>query len=80
VFPAWFVPARSTVLATMLRDQVRSRLYLTISHQILGGENFHTLFRGEKLELPAQFKLRSLHYDSAKSNGLYSLIAQTSGM
>ncbi|MGH8719292.1 MAG: RibD family protein [Burkholderiales bacterium] len=65
-FKSIYLVAGPLMLATMLRDRVLSRLYLTISHQILGGENFHTLFRGEKLEAPAQFELRSLHYDSAK--------------
>ena len=65
-FKSLYLVAGPLMLATMLRDKMLSRLYLTISHQILGGENFHTLFRGEKLEVPAQFKLRSLHYDSAK--------------
>ncbi|MGH2618383.1 MAG: hypothetical protein ACRDJC_24395 [Thermomicrobiales bacterium] len=29
-------------------------------------ENFHTLFRGEKLEAPATFELRSLYHDAEK--------------
>jgi riboflavin biosynthesis pyrimidine reductase len=65
-FKSLYLVAGPLMLANMVRDRVLSRLYLTISHQILGGENFHTLFRGERLQVPAQFKLRLLHYDSAK--------------
>jgi riboflavin biosynthesis pyrimidine reductase len=62
-FKPIYLVACPLMLATIVRDRLLSRLYLTISHEILGGKK---LFRGEKLDKPAQFEIRSLHYDSEK--------------
>ena len=65
-FRSAYLLAGPLMLAAMLRDQMLSRLYLTISHVVLGGECFDTIFRGEQLKGPAKFELRSLYYSSEK--------------
>jgi len=47
----------------MLRDRQLSRLYLTIRHRLLGGEHFHTLIHGPRLDDSGELMLRGLYYD-----------------
>jgi riboflavin biosynthesis pyrimidine reductase len=51
------------MLETTLRDGVLSRLYLTMTHQVLGGREFHTLVNGPALGETGRMRLRSLYYD-----------------
>jgi riboflavin biosynthesis pyrimidine reductase len=57
------------MLETALRDRVLSRLYLTITHQVLGGEVFHTLVSGPVLGDTGRLKLRSMYYDPEAPKG-----------
>ncbi len=52
-----------TMLQSVLRDRVLSRLYLTMTHQIVGGDHFHTLASGPLLGAAGGLKLRTLYYD-----------------
>lgn len=58
-----------TMLDTMFRDGVLSRLYLTITHQVIGGEKFHTLVSGPVLGGAGRLRLRTLFYDAAAPKG-----------
>jgi riboflavin biosynthesis pyrimidine reductase len=51
------------MLNTTLRDGVLSRLYLTVTHQVLGGQRFHSLVAGPLLGDSGRLTLRSLYYD-----------------
>lgn len=51
------------MLDTMLRDGQLARFYQTITHQLLGGEQFHSLLPGRLLGEKGNLKLRSLYYD-----------------
>lgn len=62
-FRSCYLLAGPLMLATMARDNVLSHLYLTISHQLVGGESFDTMFRGPALDPPSRFTLASLYYD-----------------
>ncbi|MFL6652016.1 MAG: RibD family protein, partial [Sulfurifustaceae bacterium] len=53
----------------VLRDGALSRLYLTITHQIIGGEIFHTLTAGPRIGNPGRLKLRTLYYDPHAPKG-----------
>ncbi|HSF49037.1 MAG TPA: dihydrofolate reductase family protein [Burkholderiales bacterium] len=64
-FHRLYLVAGPLMLAAMLRDRLLSRLYLTLTHQILGGEAFHTLFRGPELTPPQRLRLNSLYLDIA---------------
>lgn len=57
------------LLETMLRDGVLSRLYLTITHRILGGEAFDTMIAGPTLGGAGDVRLSSLHYDASAPDG-----------
>lgn len=52
------------LLDTVIRDGALTRLYLTITHQILGGETFHTLTAGPLFGPAGRLRLHSLHYDA----------------
>ena len=51
------------MLETALRDRVLSRLYLTLSHRVVGGEHFDTLLRGDLLGDAGSLRLRALYLD-----------------
>jgi riboflavin biosynthesis pyrimidine reductase len=51
------------MLDTMLRDRRLSRLYLTLTHRLLGGEQFHTMIPGPPLGQRGHLVLRTLYYD-----------------
>lgn len=63
-----YLLAGPQILATMVRDKALSRLYLTLSHCIVGGHAFHTLFHGKQLSDLMHFELNSLHYQEATEN------------
>lgn len=65
--------AGSVLLNTLLADGAFDRLYLTQACRILGGRSFETLLTGEQLDPPADFKLRSLHYDVGESGTIEQL-------
>lgn len=58
-----------TMLDTMFRDGVLSRLYLTITHQVIGGREFHTLVSGPVLGAAGRLRLRTLFYDPSAPKG-----------
>ena len=51
------------MLETMLRDRVLSRLYLTLSHRVVGGERFDTMLRGGLLGAAGALRLRALYLE-----------------
>lgn len=51
------------MLDTMVRSGRLSRLFQTITHQLMGGTVFRTLLPGPELGLFGHLKLRSLYYD-----------------
>jgi riboflavin biosynthesis pyrimidine reductase len=59
-----YLLAGPQMLETMLRDSKLSRLYLTIRHRLLGGEHFHTLIKGPRLDAAGGMAVRSLYYDT----------------
>lgn len=64
------------MLDTMLRERQLSRLYQTISLQLLGGEAFHTLLPGPPLGPAGRLRLGELYYDPAASDHSAQLFAQ----
>jgi riboflavin biosynthesis pyrimidine reductase len=71
-----FLLAGPRMLETMMRDGVLSRLYLTLTHQLLGGESFRSMIEGPPLQAAGRLKLTSLYLDSESSNGTGQLFAQ----
>lgn len=63
------------ILSTLLVDGALDRLYLTVACRILGGSLFDTLCTGARLDPPARFELRALHYDAEDAGGVEQLFA-----
>ncbi len=67
--------AGPSVFHTLVRAGVLQRLYLTLAHRLLGGEDFDTLVWGPSFEAPPHLQLRSLFYDPHAPKGAGQLIA-----
>ena len=63
------------MLETALRDRVLSRLYLTLSHRVVGGEQFDTLLRGGLLGAAGALRLRALYLDRPATGGIGQFFA-----
>ena len=75
-FRSAFLLAGPRMLETMLRDGVLSRLYVTMTHRLLGGESFHSMIEGASLHAAGRLKLATLYLDSESSNGSGQFFAQ----
>jgi hypothetical protein len=64
------------MLDTMLRQHRLRRLFLTLTHQILGGERFATLTAGSPLGAAGHLQLLTLYYDAALPRGAGQWFAQ----
>lgn len=63
----FYLIAGPKMLHTMVDDQQLSKLYLSYSHQLLGGEFFRTKLEGPALKSP-KLELKSLFYDESSEN------------
>ena len=68
-----YLIAGPRMLDTMIREKQLSRLYLTITHQLIGGLDFRTLLTGPPLADEGNMKLNSLYYelDSPPGSGQF---------
>ena len=64
-----YLLAGPQMLETVLRDGSLSRLYLTLTHQLIGGETFHTLTAGPRLGRAGRLQLHTLYYDAVAPKG-----------
>ena len=64
-----YLIAGPQMLDTVIREKQLSRLYLTITHQLIGGTDFHTLLTGSMLGTEGSLKLISMHYDPCSPPG-----------
>ncbi len=70
-----FMTAGGELLNTLLTDNAFDRLYLTQACRILGGVSYDTLLKGQALNPPADFNLRSLCYDAGNDSNVEQLFA-----
>jgi riboflavin biosynthesis pyrimidine reductase len=75
-FRTMYLIAGPRMLETMMRHRLLSRLYLTLSHQIVGGEAFHTMLTGPQLGDAGRLRLESLYLDPPTRGGLGQWFAQ----
>jgi riboflavin biosynthesis pyrimidine reductase len=68
-FGSLFLLAGPRMLETMLRDRMLDRLYVTLVHRLLGGEDFHSLISGPELGPAGRLRLAALHYDPTAGTG-----------
>ncbi|MBA2492567.1 MAG: RibD family protein [Gammaproteobacteria bacterium] len=71
-----YLIAGPRMLETMLRARRLARLYLTISHRLLGGERFHSMIAGAPLGTTGGLALRNMYYDRGASDGFGQWFAQ----
>ena len=64
-----YLMAGPQLIETVLRDGSLSRLYLTLTHQLLGGEHFHTVIAGPRLGAAGRLQMKSLYYDAEAPKG-----------
>lgn len=64
-----YLLAGPQMLETVLRDGSLSRLYLTLTHQLIGGELFHTLTAGPRLGRAGRLQLHTLYFDAVAPKG-----------
>jgi riboflavin biosynthesis pyrimidine reductase len=75
-FRSAFLLAGPRMLETMMRDAVLSRLYVTLTHRLLGGENFRSMIEGPLLQGAGRLNLTTLYLDSSSSNGTGQFFAR----
>ena len=60
-----YLIAGPQMLDTIIRENQLSRLYQTITHQLIGGKDFRTLLPNSELGSKGNLTLKSLYYDAA---------------
>jgi riboflavin biosynthesis pyrimidine reductase len=71
-FFSLYLLAGPRMLETMLRDRALSRLYVTVTHRLLGGQPFHSMIDGPLIGVAGRLKLRcttTLLQPNARGNG-----------
>jgi len=58
-----YLIAGPQMLDTMVREKQLSRLYLTITHQLIGGKDFRTLLTGSTLGPEGNLMLKSMYFE-----------------
>jgi riboflavin biosynthesis pyrimidine reductase len=64
-FTTLYLLAGPLMLGTMLRQHMLSRLYVTVSHQLIAGEQFDTMVEGPRLGEAGRLNLSAVYYDPA---------------
>jgi riboflavin biosynthesis pyrimidine reductase len=64
-----YLIAGPQMLDTIIRDKQLSRLYLTITHQLIGGKDFRTLLTGSILGSEGDLILEALYYEQDSPPG-----------
>lgn len=64
-----YLIAGPQMLDTIIREKQLSRLYLTITHQLIGGEDFRTLLTGPALGSEGNLSLKSMYYEQDSPSG-----------
>ena len=64
-----YLVAGPQMLDTVIREKQLSRLYLTITHQLIGGKDFRTLLTGAMLGPEGNLTLESLYYEQNSPAG-----------
>jgi riboflavin biosynthesis pyrimidine reductase len=64
-----YLIAGPQMLDTMIREKQLSRLYLTMTHQLIGGKDFRTLLTGAPLGPEGNLRLQSMYYEPGSPPG-----------
>lgn len=71
-----YLVAGPHMLDTMVRDGKLSRLFQTVTHQLMGGVSFRSILPGPELGDLGRLHMRSLYYDSLNPAGSGQWFAQ----
>lgn len=64
-----YLIAGPQMLDTVLRERQLSRLYLSLTHQLVGGRDFRTLLTGDLLGVEGNLSLERLYYEPDSPHG-----------
>jgi riboflavin biosynthesis pyrimidine reductase len=64
-----YLVAGPQMLDTVIREQKLSRLYLSMTHQLVGGKDFRTLLTGDMLGPEGNLMLEALYYEQDSPPG-----------
>lgn len=64
-----YLSAGPQILETFVRERALARLYYTITHQLIGGTDFHTMLPGPLLGAEGDLRMRSLYYEPGEPSG-----------
>jgi riboflavin biosynthesis pyrimidine reductase len=64
-----YLIAGPQMLDTIIREKQLSRLYLTITHQLIGGKDFRNLLTGSTLGAEGNLILKSMYFDPDSPSG-----------
>ncbi len=64
-----YLIAGPQMLDTVIRDKQLSRLYLTMTHQLIGGKDFRTLLTGSELGSEGNLILEEMYYEQDSPPG-----------
>ncbi|MFI3157210.1 MAG: dihydrofolate reductase family protein [Methylococcaceae bacterium] len=64
-----YLVAGPQMLDTVIREKQLSRLYLSMTHQLIGGEGFRTLLTGPTLGAVGNLTLEALYYEQGSPPG-----------
>ena len=67
-----YLLAGPKILEAMLRDAVLSRLYLTLSHRLIGGPRFHSLIAGKELGEEGVLQLCELYLEAGEAGQFFA--------
>jgi hypothetical protein len=62
-YKAIYLVAGPQMLDTVIREKRLSRLYLSMTHQLIGGKDFRTLLTGSMLGPEGNLLLEALYYE-----------------
>jgi riboflavin biosynthesis pyrimidine reductase len=68
-FYSIYLSAGPQMLETFVRERELARLYYTITHQLIGGTDFHTMLPGALLGAEGDLRMRSLYYEPGEPSG-----------
>jgi len=71
-----YLVAGPQMLDTVIREQQLSRLYLSMTHQLVGGKDFRTLMTGAMLGPEGNLTLEALYYEQGSPPGSGQLFMQ----
>lgn len=75
-FRSIYLVAGPQMFDTMVRQRQLSRLYHTITHQLVGSSDFHSMLPGPMLGDEGNLRMRSLYYDPDTPSSCGQLFAQ----